>query len=36
VRWGLTRDIALAWLFTLPAAGLIGALCARAAVGLAR
>jgi phosphate/sulfate permease len=35
VRWGLTRDIALAWLFTLPAAGVIGALCARVAVGLA-
>ena len=34
VRWGLTRDIALAWLFTLPAAGAIGALCARAAVWL--
>ena len=35
VRWGLTRDIALAWLLTLPAAGAIGALCARLAVRLA-
>lgn len=32
VRWGLTRDIALAWLFTLPASALIGALFARLAV----
>jgi PiT family inorganic phosphate transporter len=28
VRWGITRDILLAWIFTLPAAGLIGAACA--------
>jgi len=28
VKWGLTRDIFLAWVFTLPAAGAIGALCA--------
>ena len=28
VRWGLTRDIAVAWILTLPAAGLIGGLCA--------
>jgi PiT family inorganic phosphate transporter len=28
VRWGLTRDIAIAWLLTLPAAALIGGLCA--------
>ena len=32
VRWGLTRDIALAWLFTLPSSALIGALFARVAV----
>jgi PiT family inorganic phosphate transporter len=35
VKWGLTRDIALGWLFTLPAAGLVGALCAQLAVRLA-
>jgi PiT family inorganic phosphate transporter len=34
VRWGLTRDILLAWLVTLPASALIGGLCARAAVAL--
>jgi PiT family inorganic phosphate transporter len=28
VKWGLTRDIFLAWILTLPAAGLIGGLCA--------
>jgi inorganic phosphate transporter, PiT family len=33
VKWGITRDIAIAWLVTLPAAGLIGALCAWAARG---
>jgi PiT family inorganic phosphate transporter len=32
VKWGLTRDIAAAWLFTLPASALVGALCARLAV----
>jgi phosphate/sulfate permease len=32
VRWGLTRDIALAWLFTLPASALVGAACAKLAV----
>jgi PiT family inorganic phosphate transporter len=31
VKWGITRDIALAWLVTLPAAGLVGAICALAA-----
>jgi len=31
VKWGITRDIAIAWLVTLPASGLIGALCAAAA-----
>jgi inorganic phosphate transporter, PiT family len=30
VKWGLTRDIFLAWVFTLPAAGLLGALFALA------
>jgi PiT family inorganic phosphate transporter len=34
VKWGITRDIAIAWLITLPAAGLIGALCAAAARSL--
>jgi PiT family inorganic phosphate transporter len=33
VKWGITRDIAIAWVVTLPAAGLIGALCALAARG---
>jgi PiT family inorganic phosphate transporter len=28
VKWGLTRDIFVAWILTLPAAGLIGGLCA--------
>jgi PiT family inorganic phosphate transporter len=28
VKWGLTRDIALAWILTLPAAALIGGVCA--------
>jgi len=32
VRWGLTRDIALAWLLTLPASALVGAACARLAI----
>jgi len=32
VKWGLTRDIAAAWLFTLPASALVGAGCARLAV----
>jgi PiT family inorganic phosphate transporter len=32
VKWGLTRDIAAAWLFTLPASALVGAACARLAV----
>jgi phosphate/sulfate permease len=27
VKWGVTRDIFLAWVLTLPAAALIGALC---------
>jgi len=34
VRWGLTLDIFAAWLFTLPAAALVGAACARIAVGI--
>jgi PiT family inorganic phosphate transporter len=34
VKWGLTLDIAAAWILTLPAAGLTGALAARAAVWL--
>jgi inorganic phosphate transporter, PiT family len=28
VKWGLTRDILLAWVLTLPAAGLVGGGCA--------
>jgi PiT family inorganic phosphate transporter len=28
VKWGLTRDIFVAWILTLPAAGLIGGICA--------
>ena len=32
VKWGLSLDIFAAWRVTLPAAGLVGALCARAAV----
>jgi PiT family inorganic phosphate transporter len=32
VRWGLTVDIFAAWLFTLPAAGLVGAVFAKLAV----
>jgi inorganic phosphate transporter, PiT family len=28
VKWGLTRDIAIAWVLTLPAAALIGGICA--------
>jgi PiT family inorganic phosphate transporter len=28
VRWGLTRDILVAWVLTLPAAGLVGGGCA--------
>jgi PiT family inorganic phosphate transporter len=28
VRWGLTRDILMAWVLTLPAAGLVGGACA--------
>jgi len=28
VKWGLTRDIFMAWVLTLPAAGLIGGICA--------
>jgi PiT family inorganic phosphate transporter len=32
VKWGLTRDIAAAWVFTLPASALVGAACAKLAV----
>jgi len=32
VKWGLSLDIFAAWLLTLPAAGLVGALFAKAAV----
>jgi PiT family inorganic phosphate transporter len=32
VKWGLSLDIFAAWLLTLPAAGLVGALFATAAV----
>src|SRR3990172_3599827 len=31
VKWGLSRDILVAWIVTLPAAALIGGLCALAA-----
>jgi len=34
VRWGLTVDIFAAWLFTLPAAGLVGALFAKLSVSI--
>jgi PiT family inorganic phosphate transporter len=34
VRWGLTVDIFAAWLFTLPAAGLVGALFAKLSVAI--
>jgi PiT family inorganic phosphate transporter len=32
VKWGLSLDIFAAWIVTLPAAGLVGALCAKLAV----
>jgi PiT family inorganic phosphate transporter len=32
VKWGLSLDIFAAWLVTLPAAGIVGALCAKLAV----
>ena len=31
VRWGITRQILLAWVLTLPASGLVAALCYLAA-----
>jgi PiT family inorganic phosphate transporter len=34
VKWGVTRDIFLAWILTLPAAALIGALCTRVTLAL--
>ncbi len=34
VKWGLTRDIVVGWLLTLPAAGGVGGLCAWLAVRL--
>jgi PiT family inorganic phosphate transporter len=34
VKWGITRDIAIAWIVTLPASALVGSLCAWAARGL--
>jgi PiT family inorganic phosphate transporter len=34
VKWGLSVDIFAAWVFTLPAAGLVGALCAKLSVAL--
>jgi PiT family inorganic phosphate transporter len=36
VKWGVTRDIFLAWIFTLPASALIGALCTYATLHLFR
>ncbi|HEY7954880.1 MAG: inorganic phosphate transporter [Polyangia bacterium] len=35
VKWGLSFNIFIAWIITLPAAGVIGALCAKAMVALA-
>jgi PiT family inorganic phosphate transporter len=32
VKWGLSLDIFAAWIVTLPAAGIVGALCAKVAV----
>jgi len=34
VKWGLSRDIFVAWIVTLPASAVIGALCALAAQAL--
>lgn len=34
VKWGVTRDIFLAWVLTLPAAALIGGLCTLATLAL--
>jgi PiT family inorganic phosphate transporter len=34
VKWGLSLNIFVAWVVTLPMAGLVGALCARATVAL--
>jgi PiT family inorganic phosphate transporter len=34
VKWGLSRDIFLAWIVTLPASGAIGAACAWAATAV--
>ena len=34
MKWGLTRDIFVAWILTLPAAALIGALCTRVTLAL--
>jgi PiT family inorganic phosphate transporter len=31
LKWGLSRDIAIAWIVTFPAAAAIGAVCALAA-----
>ncbi len=36
VKWGLSFNIFIAWIITLPAAGLVGAICARIAVALTR
>ena len=36
VKWGLSVDIFAAWVFTLPAAGLVGAVCAKLAVWIFR
>ncbi len=35
VKWGLSANIFLAWLITLPAAALMGAVCARIALAIA-
>ena len=34
VKWGVSRDIFVAWIVTLPASALIGALGARVAMAL--
>ena len=35
VKWGLSRDIFLAWIITLPAAAALGAVGARLALAIA-
>jgi PiT family inorganic phosphate transporter len=35
VKWGLSFNIFVAWIITLPAAALMGGLCARIALAIA-